>query len=335
MTRVKPLFGYAGGKAKLLEIYAPFFQGLRPEYCVDYFGGSGTMSLWFHCLYPEAKLYLNEKDLAIYKLFKCLQDEYEAFCKEVRRIAEHYKRWCGAEKAFYDLLRQEYNRRRYGRYRTEDGRTEEERRDAEAEMLTEFLGIAREDIPQFQADFAGYDSTTAAEFEDQFGMHTPFEHACYFFLLRMCLFGLNQPDCRGRFTTEYSPAPHRRFYDPARVATFKAMLDHTALFNSDYRALDCPFPHALHYFDPPYVKAKTKLYTSHFSWDETAELCEYAQRLAEQSTVFMSNYDDPQLRKWMKGFDWYTFPTQGSLQARGKEPRREILFYKIHPSIAG
>jgi site-specific DNA-adenine methylase len=216
----------------------------------------------------------------------------------------------------------------------EDGRTEDELHDAEAEMLWEYFGIAREDIPQFKEDWAGCDITTAEEYEDESGMNTPFEHACYFFLLRMCLFGLNQPDCRGKFTTEYSPAPHRRFYDPAGVATFKAMLDHTTLFNTDYRALDCQFPHALHYFDPPYVKAKAKLFTSPFSWDETEELCEYVQRLAEQSTVFMSNYDDPQLKKWMKGFDWYTFPTQGSLQARAKEPRREILFYKIHPSIA-
>jgi len=292
------------------------------------------MSLWFHSLYPHATLSLNEKDATLYGLFKCLQDEYEAFCKEVRRLEEQYKRWCGAEKAFYDLLRQEYNRRRYGRYRTDDGRTEEARRDAEAEMLTECLGIAREDIPQFKEDFAECDITTAKEFEDQFGMHTPFEHACYYFLLRMCLFGLNQPDRRGTFTTAYSPAPHRRFYVPARVATFKAMLDHTTLFNTDYRALDLQRPKSLHYFDPPYMKAKAKLYTSHFSWDETQELCEYVQRLAENTTVFMSNYDDPQLRKWMKGFDWYTFPTQGSLQARGKEPRREILFYKIHSSIA-
>jgi len=60
MTRVKQLFRYAGNKAKLLTTYAPFFEGLHPQHCVDYCGGSGTMSLWFHQLYPEAKLYLNE-----------------------------------------------------------------------------------------------------------------------------------------------------------------------------------------------------------------------------------------------------------------------------------
>src|SRR6266571_7566145 len=79
MTRVKPLFYYAGGKARLLKIYAPFFQGLHPEHCLDYFGGSGTMSLWFHQLYPEAKLYLNEKDPALYQLFMSIKTQYDEF----------------------------------------------------------------------------------------------------------------------------------------------------------------------------------------------------------------------------------------------------------------
>ena len=69
---MKPLYRYAGGKVRVLKTYFPFFRRLRPEHCVDYFGGSGTMSLWFHHLYPDAKLYLNEKDSAIYKLFTWL-----------------------------------------------------------------------------------------------------------------------------------------------------------------------------------------------------------------------------------------------------------------------
>ena len=50
---VKQLYRYAGGKGKLLTLYHPFFAGLHPQHCVDYFGGSGTMSLWFHQLYPD------------------------------------------------------------------------------------------------------------------------------------------------------------------------------------------------------------------------------------------------------------------------------------------
>src|SRR5215467_1224917 len=97
MTRVKPLFKYAGGKVLLLKTYYPFFQGLRPEYCIDYFGGSGTMSLWFHQLYPEAKLFLNEKDQAIYKLFKCIKENYEEFCRELEWLEEGIQRKDGLE----------------------------------------------------------------------------------------------------------------------------------------------------------------------------------------------------------------------------------------------
>ena len=112
MTKVKPLFRYAGGKAKLLKKYAPFFAGLRPEYCVDYFGGSGTMSLWFHQLYPDAKLYLNEKDPALYNVFTCLKDDYDNFCNAMYFIEEHIsENFVGfaSKKALYYMIRQQYN----------------------------------------------------------------------------------------------------------------------------------------------------------------------------------------------------------------------------------
>src|SRR5712691_6891561 len=112
MRRFKPLFRYAGNKAKLLTTYAPFFEGLHPQHCVDYFGGSGTMSLWFHQLYPDAKLYLNEKDSAIYKLFKCIQQEYEEFIYWLGYIATWCRNWTDndmeSKKEFYYLMRREH-----------------------------------------------------------------------------------------------------------------------------------------------------------------------------------------------------------------------------------
>src|SRR5262245_37834456 len=112
MTRVKPLFRYVGNKAKLLKQYAPFFEGLRPAYCIDYFGGSGTMSLWFHQLYPEAKLYLNDKDQAVYNLFKCMQDEYDDFCLLVQVYEEDCRSrhdFESMKKLYYDIRNNHYN----------------------------------------------------------------------------------------------------------------------------------------------------------------------------------------------------------------------------------
>src|SRR5215471_6416127 len=99
MRRAKPLFWYTGGKAKLFTIYYPFFEGLHPEHCIDYFGGSGTMSLWFHQLYPEAKLYLNEKDPALFGLFKCIKEAYELFDDEIYDLQRWLEVWKGVDGA--------------------------------------------------------------------------------------------------------------------------------------------------------------------------------------------------------------------------------------------
>src|SRR5436309_10799198 len=114
MSRFKPLYRYAGGKVKLRKIYFPFFQGLRPEYCVDYFGGSGSMSLWFHQLYPEAKLFLNEKDRALYGLWQCIKEQYEALLEEIQVLEANYAQCHGdkdTQKLWYynDLRDYSYN----------------------------------------------------------------------------------------------------------------------------------------------------------------------------------------------------------------------------------
>src|SRR5215471_15954586 len=111
MRRAKPLFWYTGGKAKLFTIYYPFFQGLHPEHCIDYFGGSGSMSLWFHQLYPDAKLYLNEKDQALYGLFRCIQEDYETLCDSMAFLQDINEDWvgCDRKKQLYYCIRDEYN----------------------------------------------------------------------------------------------------------------------------------------------------------------------------------------------------------------------------------
>jgi len=302
MRRAKPLFWYTGGKAKLFTIYYPFFQGLHPEHCIDYFGGSGSMSLWFHQLYPDAKLYLNEKDQALYGLFRCIQEDYETLCDSMAFLQDINEDWvgCDRKKQLYYCIRDEYNAD----------------------------NVDCKDFPDDLEDI--YNSPPLGI------KGTPFEHACYFFLRKLSFSGLNVRNKTG----EYTSAPGIRFpmqpvYDPERLEAFKAMLDHAELFNTDYRHLDIQRPKSLHYFDPPYVDSIQDLFTSRFGWDETEELCEYVQRVSAHSTVFMSNYDHPRLKKLLKGFAWYTFPAVGGMQRnKRKEPVREILFYKIHPSIA-
>jgi len=147
---------------------------------------------------------------------------------------------------------------------------------------------------------------------------------------------VNTRNTKGEYTSSAGiRSPNQPCYDPEALAAFKAMLAHAALLNKDYRDLDLHLPRSLHYFDPPYVESKDQ-FIAHFDWDQTEELCEYVQQISEQSTVFMSNADHPRLKKLMKGFQWYSFPTVGGMHnKKSKEPVRETLFYKIHSSIAG
>jgi len=330
MRRVKPLFWYTGGKAKLFTIYYPFFQGLHPEHCIDYFGGSGTMSLWFHQLYPQAKVYLNEIDPALYKLFKCMQEEYEEFKKWLETIDSVYSRRkeFGDKKSYYYEFRdQEYNLTQYFPY---------EKISPEERIRIACKHISEENMRMMLKNNAKKDMTKE-EYQNHKGKNRPREHAFYFFLRKLSFSGMNVRNKKGEYTSAPGiRSPQQPVYDPERLEAFKAMLDHAELFNTDYRHLDIQRPKSLHYFDPPYVDSIQDLFTSRFGWDETEELCEYVQRVSAHSTVLMSNYEHPRLKKLLKGFDWYTFPAVGGMQRnKRKEPVREILFYKIHPSIVG
>jgi site-specific DNA-adenine methylase len=310
MTRVKPLFWYAGGKVKLVKLYSPFFQGLRPEHCIDYFGGSGGMTAWFHHLYPHAKFYLNEKDPALYGLFRCIKEEYEEFLEALRRYKDEYdllERFgmpVEMQDVYYWLRDEMYNRCLRSPYPDEEER---------------FFG---------QAEY---------EYRERYDFlkGTPEEHALFYLLRRFSFMGKNARNNFGDYMVT-SGRMSQSLYDLKRLDAFKTLLDQTELLNKDYSEVNLPLPKSLHYFDPPYVNSDENFYPLSFGWEETEALCEYVQRLAEHHTVFISNYDDPQLKKLLKGFQWSSFPPAGGMQQRRKkDPVREILFYKIHPSIAG
>jgi site-specific DNA-adenine methylase len=339
MIRVKPLFWYTGGKAKLLTIYYPFFQGLHPEHCIDYFGGSGTMSLWFHQLYPQAKVYLNEIDPALYQLFMRIKTQYDEFCRRASFLeAQHYSIECATpaeRKEFYRDIRKQYNL--FVDFPVNPCTIPDD-------QWTPLVGYDTSDVVQALLSDAAVMEILGLQSWDELEIivHDPERNDIdrdiyYFFLRRFSYSGMNRKRKKnGHYTGNMGERPTQKLVMPERLEAFKAMLDHAELFNTDYRQLDIQRPKSLHYFDPPYVDSIQNLFTSRFGWDETEALCEYGQRLAEHHTVFMSNYEHPRLKKLLKGFDWCTFPAVGGMQRnKRKEPVREILFYKIHPSIRG
>jgi len=338
MKPMKPLYRYAGGKTRVLQTYLPFFQRLRPEHCVDYFGGSGTMSLWFHQLYPDAKLYLNERDAAIYKLFMSVKEDYDLFIGLVKDIDYEYRYVPGTAKRkahYYTIRNKHYNPTQY---------VPREEADYE-QWYRRYLGFFTEKEIEKVREMYGNKRHSQEYVQFIHGKNTALEHASYFFLRTLSFSGINTRNSKGEYTASSgvrsrngAPPPNPSFYDPEALAAFKAMLDHATLSNADYKALELQLPKSLHYFDPPYVDASDHLYTSSFGWEETEALCTTLQRVSEHSTVFMSNFDHPKLKRLMQGFDWYAFPMQGGLYNKRKNTQtrpREILFYKIHPSIQG
>src|SRR6266849_5880924 len=192
MKRIKPLFKYAGGKIRLLKTYTPFFQGLRPEHCIDYFGGSGSMSVWFHQLYPDAKLYLNDKDPAIYGLFKCIKEDYEEFCLDLNYLETWiHSRWTETDtieknieemKKWYYMFREEqYNVTQeipdewhYANFEKHPEDYDEPIA-LEKELGCSIKGLSKRQIENLLS--LNDNGWSLKEWEEMSGQNTPFEHA--------------------------------------------------------------------------------------------------------------------------------------------------------------
>jgi site-specific DNA-adenine methylase len=84
---IKPLFWYVGSKRGMLRFYYPFFKDLKPDYCIDYFGGGASMSRWLRRLYPDATIFMNELDPGLYELYTCIKEQGSVFKKTVQKLA--------------------------------------------------------------------------------------------------------------------------------------------------------------------------------------------------------------------------------------------------------
>jgi site-specific DNA-adenine methylase len=310
--KVSKLFRYTGSKAKILKSYYPYFRNLRPQYTVDYFAGSGSVSTWFHLLYPQAKKYLNEIDTATCKIFLSIRDDHEEFC----RFLEYHERtnmaWHGfeAKKQLFNFIKAEYN--------------------------SQYQGWIDYDL-----DPGGFDEVTEEEWQEMTGFGTSFEHTMYFFLRAHSFSGVNRRNRRGEYaSTPGIRGPNARTYKPEALKAFKAMIDHAEVLNKDYREVQLELPRSLHYLDPPYLGTGPGLYPTvkNFDWKETERVCVFAYDLSKRHTVFLSNEDDAKLIDHMKsmGFEYARIPRSGTgkMAATKKSAKDyEALFYKIQPDI--
>jgi site-specific DNA-adenine methylase len=307
--KVDQLFRYSGSKAKILKSYYPYFRDLRPQYTVDYFAGSGSVSTWFHQLYPGINLYLNELDTHFTNMFTATQNSFEEFRKDLEDIERVSQGWYGyeAKKELYKLVQDQYNEQYDYWYKCSMPRILKER---------------------------NWQRITTA--------NSTFEHALFYFLRVHSFSGVNR---RSKKTGKYISSPgirgkNTKTYKPKVLQDFKAMLDHATILNMDYRQVQLELPRSLHYLDPPYLGTGPGIYAdvTDFGWEETEEVCAFAYDLSKKNTVYLSNEDDAKLIDHMKflGFEYARIPRSGTgkmaaTKNSGKD--YEALFYKIQPDI--
>src|ERR1700756_1433579 len=77
---LRPIFKYAGSKARMLGRYRNYFRGLHDkEYFVDYFAGTGLVSQWMHSLYPAIPIVMNELNPELFSIYEAIRSDFDGF----------------------------------------------------------------------------------------------------------------------------------------------------------------------------------------------------------------------------------------------------------------
>lgn len=274
---VIPLFKYAGGKHKMLEKYNPFFQGLGSKRAfIDYFGGSGTMSLWMHSLYPHFTIVLNELNSEIYSIYSALKRDYKLFLDTVDELDKQYT-----------YIRQE-NLLNFA----DNPKKGKEKSIAERKEFYYALRHLYTNTP----DLFSSDAEKAA---------------ALYFMLKTNFNGIWQVRAKdGIYNTPFGNGfETKSVINMDALAAFRDMLMVTEIRNEDFRALESIHKkRAIHYFDPPYVNSYTNYEKGGFPEETTLALCALMNRLNDQGEkVYLSNKDADILRDNLPAFTFETF----------------------------
>src|SRR5712691_11601341 len=171
------------------------------------------MSLWFHQLYPDAKLYLNEKDPALYNVFTCLKDDYDNFCNAMYFIEEHIsENFVGfaSKKALYYMIRQQYNAFEEIEI-VQDEELDDFSHLIDQALIDEYYALTEEEKNELRAA----DPCTFLNLQED----AIYKHACYFFLRTLSFSGVNVRNKKWEYTSAAGiRSPTQPCYDPEALA---------------------------------------------------------------------------------------------------------------------
>lgn len=236
----------------MLKKYEPFFSNLSPSVFVDYFGGTGAVSIWFKELYPNSKIILNEYSEEIHGIHKAIVNNYEEFCSLLKEYDDVYS-------SLLDL---------YPTHPRNGTKSDVYR--ARKHLYLEFRNRYA-DLNDFYNDVEKY--------------------ATLYFMLQTNFNGVWQPrKSDGIYYTPFGNG--KQVGSVIRwdeLEKFHFCLKNTSVINHDYVDVLIEDKNAVHYFDPPYVESYTQ-FSSLFDEKSTKHLCDRICHIHYRGEkVFFSN----------------------------------------------
>ena len=231
------IFKLAGGKGRMLKVYEPFFDNLSStKIFVDYFGGTGAVSVWFKKMYPNTHIILNELSTEIHGIHKALLNDSLEFYKVLRAYDDSYK-----------ALRDMYPHHARNGPKSDVYRA---RKQLYLELRERYA-----DTDDFYTDTEKY--------------------ATLYFLLQTNFNGVWQCRAEdGIYYTPFGNGTQKgSVIRWVELEEFRTCLKYATISNLDYIDVLVSNPNAVHYFDPPYVESYTK-FSDDFDENHTKHLCD-------------------------------------------------------------
>jgi len=108
MSKMKPLFMWAGGKNKMLKKYKSHLPKSVEHYIEPFLGG-GAMFIWAYKLNPNAHFVLNDFNDSIMNVYRSIKNDHKHFIRCMDDLSEQYLPLDKEErKKFYYALRNEH-----------------------------------------------------------------------------------------------------------------------------------------------------------------------------------------------------------------------------------
>jgi site-specific DNA-adenine methylase len=303
---VNAIFKFAGGKGKMLGLYEPFFRGLKsPGVFIDYFGGTGIVSIWFAKMYPYAHVILNEKSEEIYNLWVTIRDEYTDFMTHLKDLD-----------AKYSLIRQQY-KPEYIIGVTKGGNKKKT-------LVGPVYENRKEMYLSLRDRYANKQIESKAE-----------KYATLYFMLRTNNNGWWQSRaCDGIYYTPFGNGNEvGSIIKLDALNEFHHMSQRFSLVNNDYIDLIVSESNSVHYFDPPYINSSTK-FSGEFTARETKSLCDRIARLAAQgATVFFSNKTHNMFEERLTQLRFETFNVRYTASANFEGSGSKAIEFLAHNNL--